>query len=231
MDFLCRAVRGAGLIPITPEPEPTDFDFEVRQPGRIFLRTTPRPNNNQWRGNDYWRKALGDLYTAYKGVCAYCGSWVIPPGRNMGSSPAGASSVDHYVPKSFKPAQAYEWSNFRLCRARINNFKNNAQDVIDPFVLSPGWFQLNFQSFLIEPNPRLNRNDRNSVKATIERLRLNTDNDYVNERSSVIHDYCLGKMTLLQLKRRYPFIASEMSRQDFDTNFLPGMRARFLSQP
>ena len=230
MDFLCRAVRGAGLIPIAPEPEPTDFDFEVRQPGRIFLRTTPRPTNNQWRGKDYWRRSLIDLYDAYRGVCAYCGSWVIRPGTANRSSP-NVSSVDHYVPKSVLPDQAYEWSNFRLCRARLNSFKDNSQDVIDPFVLSPGWIQLNFQSFLIEPNPHLNRNDRNSVKATIERLRLNTDNDYVNERSSVIHDYCLGEMTLVQLKRRYPFIASEMIRQDFDTNFLPSMKAYFSSHP
>jgi hypothetical protein len=97
--------------------------------------------------------------------------------------------------------------------------------VLDPFTIAPGWFKLNFLTFLLEPNQTLPPADQARVVATIDRLQLNTDNDYVNERIGAIREYCKGRATLAQLDRRYPFIAAEMRNQSFDTDFLPRMRA------
>ena len=127
--------------------------------------------------------------------------------------------------------QAYEWNNFRLCRSRLNQRKDHHTDVLDPFVLPPGWFNLNFRTFLLLPSPTLAAPDRKRVQDTIDRLQLNTDNDYVNERIGVIRQYCLGKATFTQLLSTYPFIAAEMQTQNFDTNFLPRMTALFLAHP
>ncbi len=228
MDILCRIIWGVALIPVTPVSEPADFDRKVRVPGTAFLTTTPKPSGTQWRGNDYWRKALGDLFTGYRGICAYCGSWT--KRTTMTKTPQD-SSVDHFVPKSAMPAQAYEWNNFRLSRMRLNTRKDSYRDVLDPFTLVLGWFNLDFRTFLLVPNSTLPAVNRAQVVATIDRLELNADNDYVNERVGAIREYCLGNATFGQLVDRYPFIAAEMREQDFDANFLPRMRTFFAADP
>lgn len=226
MDILCRILWSITLIQVNEVAEPADFDIRVRTPGAAFLRTTPNPTNHQWRTHGYWRRVIDDLFSAYDGLCAYCASWTYRP--NQTTRPQDGT-VDHFVPKSAIPAQAYEWDNYRLCRSRLNMRKGEHRDVLDPFTLPPRWFILDFRTFLLVPNHSLPPADYARVVDTIERLQLNTDNDYVNERVGAIREYCLGRVTLTQLARRYPFFASEMAEQNFDTNFLPRMRAFFNS--
>jgi len=226
MDILRRIIWGEALIPVTPAAEPADFNRKVRVPGSKFLMKTPNPTGRQWNGRDYWRKALGDMFFAYNEICAYCASWTKRAGT---TETFQDTSIDHFVPKSAVPAQAYEWSNFRLCRKRLNMRKDSHRDVLDPFTLAPGWFNLDFRTFLLLPNPVLSIFDRERVEKTIDRLQLNSDNDYVNERIGAIREYCLGQATIDQLINSYPFIAAEMRAQDFDTKFLPRMRDFFIA--
>ena len=222
MDILCRFLWGHSMIPIGPQTEPADFDHKVRQPGRGFLQTQPNPTAKDWRGHDYWRRAHQDLRAAYKGICAYSSSYTAAPGPSNGDT----TSVDHFVPKSSAHNKAYEWDNFRLCRSRLNNRKGEHTDVLDPFILPPAWFELDFLTFLIVPNPSLAKKDCDLVRATIDRLQLNTDNDYVNERIGVITRYCSGGATFQQVGNLYPFIASEMLRQDFDNKYFSILHRR-----
>lgn len=220
VDLLRRVFRGVSLIPLTQAAEPADFQHKVRRPGAAYLRRTPRPKGVEWNGKDYWRKALGDLFVAYKGICAYCASW----------TRRGDSSVDHFEPKSVQPGLAYEWKNFRLSRRRLNGLKGSYRDVLDPFSLADGWFKLDFRTFLLVPNPQLSATDRSRVTKTIERLQLNDDDYYVNERLGAVREYCLGKAAMTQLATSYPFIAAEMVVQDYDAKFLPRHREVFASQ-
>jgi len=228
MDILCRIIWGETLIPVTPVAEPADFNTKVRVPGTAFLIKTPTPNGSQWKRKDYWRRALENLFDGYNGICAYCASWTK---RATNISTPQDSSVDHFIPKSAEPLQAYEWSNFRLCRSRLNFRKDIHIDVLDPFILAPGWFNLDFRTFFLVPSPTLTTLNRKQVEATIDRLQLNADNDYVYERIGAIREYCLGRATYEQLLNHYPFIAVEMQTQNFNTNFLPHMRAFFLAHP
>ena len=213
------------MIPVAMAGEPADFDMKVRQPGAAFLRTTPNPNASAWGNHDYWRKALGDLLVAYNKICAYSGSWT--KANVSGVSTLQDSSVDHFIPKSSASSQAFEWDNFRLSRARLNNHKSNYNDVLDPFTLPGRWFTLDFRSFLIFPNHALFDSEKGKVQKTIDRLGLNTDNDYVQERVEVVREYCLGNWTLPMLNAFWPFISSEMKAQEFDTVFLPSMQTVF----
>jgi hypothetical protein len=224
MDILRRLIRSVSLIPVTPMAEPANFNNTVRNPGLAFLKTMPNPTRSQWNSSDYWRRALGDLINAYHGICAYCACWTFR--ANQTSRPVDAT-IDHFIPKSAIPIQAYEWGNFRLSRRRLNERKGNHQDVLDPFGLNKEWFRIDFLTFLIIPNPKLPVGNRAQVMATINRLELNADNDYVNERIGAIREYCTGKATLRQLEIRYPFIATEMKNQDFDTNYLTRMKNYF----
>ena len=193
-------------------------------PGQRFLRANPQPSGQLWKGKDYWRRALSDLIAAYRGICAYSASWTK---RASEKSTPQDSSIDHFIPRSAGPGGAYEWSNFRLSRSRINSLKGDHQDVIDPFSLAAGWFQLDFRTFRLVPNPSLPQGDRVRVLNTIARLGLNSDQDYVKERVRAIRAYCVGAATLEQLRRRYPFIAQEMDSQNFDAIYLARMKAHF----
>ncbi len=228
MDLLCSVLWNIDLIPISPKAEPPDFNRRVRQPGTAFLLRTGNPTSNAWRGHDYWRKALHDLLLAYRMVCSYSGCWT--KARSGSASTIQDSSVDHYIPKSLSPAQAYEWDNFRLSRARLNNSKGNHRDVIDPFSLSGRYFTIDFTSFLVRPNGTLSSSNKTKVQKTIDRLKLNLDNDYVQERIGVVRGYCLGQLPATTVARYWPFIANEMRVQDFDNKLLPVMRRVFQTR-
>lgn len=192
------------MIPITQQPEPTDFERKVRSKGIAFLQTVPRPKI--WDKREYWRESLRDLSGAYNQVCAYSAQWI--------PSIEGSPTVDHFIPKSVKPELAYEWSNFRLSCLKMNARKRDFQDVLDPFQIAPGWFILDFPSLLIKANPDLDEGVKNQVRSTIKRLKLNDDDDCVKHRQDWLMRYCEGKINFDFLKETAPFIAYELERQN-----------------
>ena len=215
------------MIPVQLPAPPAHYSTAVRQPGLKFLASTPKPTNPQWNKHRYWQNIHGDLYNWHNGVCVYCASWTPRP-RGHG---VDHTSIDHFVPKSKNPPLAYEWSNFRLVRSKLNNRKDNFQDVLDPCTLQPGWFRLSFTTFFLEPDATLSPQDRTRVIATIQRLLLNADTDYVYERARVIYRYAAGKITFSDVQRLYPFIASEMQAKSFDTAFKPSFVAAVAKRP
>lgn len=130
------------MIRVQEQPEPADFNTKVRIPGNVYLLTNPNPTNKQFKKHRKWSNVLDDLYSAYSGICAYSASWISP----AQSDP----TVDHYLPKQKYPQQAYEWSNFRLCNPKMNRYKDNHEDVLDPFDIQNGWFVIDFSTFLID---------------------------------------------------------------------------------
>ena len=152
---------------------------------------------------------------SHKGVCAYCASWT--PRRREARQYFEHTTIDHYIAKSRDKNKAYDWDNFRLCRSRLNNRKADFDDVLDPCQVLNEWFWLEFTTFLIRPAHGLPEQTREQVKATIDRLELNSDVDYVYERVEVVRGYCTGVIPFQVVETRYPFIAYQMLSQDFDS--------------
>jgi hypothetical protein len=215
------------MIPASLPAPPAHYQTRVRRPGLAFLAATPNPTSEEWSRHRYWQNIHQDLYSWHKGVCVYCASWTPHP-RQHG---VDHTSIDHFVPKSKKPRLAYEWSNFRMVRAKLNNRKDNYEDVLDPCTLQPGWFRLNFVTFLLEADATLPARDKKEVAATIRRLLLNEDSAYVNERARVIYRYAAGNMTFADVQRLYPFIASEMQAKNFDSVFKPSVVEALAKRP
>lgn len=209
------------MIFVQEQPEPSDFTAKVRNPGRAFLRRVPHPTSRQYTTEKqrHWKNCLSDLYTAYSGICAYSAQW-IPPYISKGS-------VDHYIPKHLAPELAYEWSNYRLCTERMNNNKDDAMDVIDPFKILDGWFTINFATFFIEPEDSLPDYLKTAVDDTIVRLKLNDDDTLVQERANVVQWYADEDVSIGFLEQRYPFIASELDRQ----GLREAIKARLRKKP
>ncbi|HKQ22950.1 MAG TPA: hypothetical protein VJT81_00730 [Burkholderiales bacterium] len=104
----------------------------------------------------------------------------------------------------------------------MNNYKDEHEDVLDPFALGPDWFAIDFSSYLVEPGPGLSQKKIAAVQATIQRLRLNADDSFVQQRCRVVGQYVRDEITLLHMDNTYPFIAEELRRQGL-TEAIKGM--------
>lgn len=210
------------MIPVTPEPEPADFDQRVRQPGLRAIaelvgerplppRRGPRRKPVAARREEIppadfpplWREVLPDMLTAYRRICAYLGLYIWPG--------TGAPSVDHVVPKSRAWDRVYEWSNYRLAAARINAHKSDLELVLDPFAIPEGLFALEFVEFQVVPGPAAGGME-DQVVDTVTVLGLNTQ-ECRNARQEYVECYSNGDITLAYLERHAPFVAREMRRQ------------------
>lgn len=204
------------MIAIKPQPEPTDFNGNVRKPGTEFLKKKPHPRPRDWDGKNYWTKALPDLYKAYGRVCAYSCFWI---------PPAGGESIDHFVPRSVAPNLAYEWSNYRLAGTKFNQRKGSHQDIIDPFKITGDWFVLVFPAMLIKPNSSLPEKTRRLVQNTINILKLNEE-ILVSYRLDWLLEYCDEDISFRTLQKKAPFIAHELNRQKLVDNIRVMMKRR-----
>ncbi len=192
------------MIPVQPQPEPMDFSKRVREPGASFLEEVPRPTPQQWKGREYWQRALLDMRKAYKGICAYSAQWISPV--------TGSHSIDHFVPKSLYPELAYEWRNYRYASSKFNSRKGT-HTILDPFQLEPDWFVLDFPSLLVKPNSALSPDQKEAVSKTITVLKLNTDDTCVEARQIWVEDFCNRDISFTHLQKKAPFIAYELQRQ------------------
>jgi hypothetical protein len=212
------------MIPVIMQVEPTEFSNRVRRPGRAFLRRNPPPTTIQIRKKNFWRFSHDDLYYLHNGICAYSAQWTP---RTKNPVDMEHSSVDHYVPISADHSLAYEWSNYRLARARLNHNKASG-NVMDPFVIQPDWFVLDFRTFLIKPNDGLSPALENDVEATINQLDLN-HGDFVQERIGILQEYAEDPPNGIPfsfLESHYPFMAYELGRQGEVDRIRTRMRPR-----
>jgi len=191
------------LIPVARQPEPAGFDSNVRRRGQTFLATNPVPTLKDFKPHQYWKWAAKEVYEAYKRVCAYSCMYI----------PTPAGTIDHFLPKSRRPDRAYEWDNLRLSLHRMNVYKGDRTDLIDPCSVSPGWFVLDMPSCLVRAGDGLTPKQKQSVETTIEALRLNNDDSLVQDRCDIMLMFAQGDVQLPFLQKRYPFLAAEVLRQ------------------
>lgn len=116
--------------------------------------------------------------------------------------------------KSKYPQLAYEWDNYRLTTREINTRKGDDDEIADPFEIKHGWFVLGLPDCLIWPGADISPRERRTVQQTIDTLKLNDDDDYPNGRQNIIQSYIDDSLDLDCLRRRYPFIAYELKRQN-----------------
>lgn len=185
--------------------KPADFEDTVRKPGNDFLKTAARPiKNEDWKGREFWRRVIPYMRSGHRDICSYSAIWV--------SKLTGTATIDHYIPRSADPDSAYEWKNLRLSCQLMNSRKKNFRDVLDPFKIKAGWFTIDFDTYMVHPNPTLPAPTKRKVSATIERLKLN-DDLCVAARREWYECFSTGCMDFDLLQRRAPHIAFEARRQ------------------
>lgn len=208
------------MIPVTPQPEPSDFDANIRQPGLVFLKRTPLPKSEDFKRQRHWKYCHQQLHTAYRGICAYSARWIPYPFNG-----SDQSSVDHFIPKAESASLAYEWSNYRLASARLNNNKDKSVGVLDPFWIKNGWFVLDFATLMTNPGDDLPPYLHARVVETIDQLDLN-HNDFINQRVATVQEYSNDVFPLTHLEDKFPFIAYELKRQNLVVEIKPRFRTK-----
>jgi uncharacterized protein (TIGR02646 family) len=199
---------------------PPNYKLRVLDPGMAFLAGTPNPTNAEFRVNSYWSRVHGYMYEEYRGVCAYCASWMP---RGDGTSTAIDSTVDHFIPKSIYPALAYEWVNLRVSRRGLNENKGQSLSVMDPMFINNDWFELDFLTCRIKPSPAVHEIARIRIKETLNILRLN-DPPIIDERTDIVGNYAHERWDLGLIAELYPFIAREIVRQDIELTLKAELR-------
>jgi len=200
--------RSAAVIPVSAQPEPSNFHADVREKGHTWLRdrgialNTAPPRGTKLE--PYWTETNRELWEAYSRTCAYLAIYF--------EFTTGASSTDHFIAKSADAGQAYEWSNYRLSCLGPNRNKNNFSDLLDPIGLAPDTFQLEFANGKIKPNPSRTAEQQRRAQKTIERLRLDSPN-MREMRVRHFDDHRQGEVTADYLKRLSPFVWYEATRQ------------------
>lgn len=193
------------MIPVTPQPEYAEFENQVRRPGLAFLKRTPKPTSADFKKHGYWRKAMPHLRAAFSNACAYTTLRLVDDG-----------TIDHFLPKASYPHLAYEWKNYRLARQKMNQRKGDNTQVVDPFAIRTGWFVLDLPSCLVRPGRGLSGVLRKRINSTINILQLNDDDSMVQERCNLLVYLADGKVTMEYLDEFYPFLSSEVRRQDVE---------------
>lgn len=212
------------MIRVEPANEPESFDAKVRKPGHRALaeligeedlparkgrrRKVVAQTREEIPADKFppvWTAALPDLMEAYNRLCAYICIYI--------ERVTGGGSVDHMLPKSNAWRDVYEWRNYRLACTLMNARKNKYLDVLDPFEVQDGWFRLELVSYQIIPGEGLDPATEARVLATIDRLKLN-DHDCLKVREEYATAFFDGDIKLDYLRRRAPFLAMEIERQD-----------------
>lgn len=214
------------MIPVLLAEEPETFDQHVRQRGeravqRLLGQKVPGPGRGPKTTYatleeiptstfpEYWteiqkgsnRSALDDLMDAYEQRCAYLAMRI--------ERATGSRSVDHYIAKEADRRLIYEWSNYRLC-ANVVNAKKGTKDVVDPFQVQTGWFELDLDTFFVRRGAGDPIGEYGRFERTLEILNLR---ECIALRGRFITDYRARDVSFNYLERDAPFIAAEIRRQ------------------
>lgn len=211
------------MIRVIIANEPQSFDRTVRQPGLVAIaelvgetsthvRKGPKRKAIAATREDisgkafppFWRKALPDMLTSYKRLCAYLGLYI--------EHGTGNSSIDHMVPKSRAWDRVYEWSNYRLACGLMNSRKSSMESILDPCEIEEGWFAIEFVAYQVKPADHLPATIAQQVWNTITQLALN-DEECCKARGAYIEGYLDVGIPLSHVEERSPFIARELRRQ------------------
>lgn len=217
------------MIPVAPADErevAPSFDAHVRKRGAVAIARLlgkpvkapgRRPKVTYKRPEDvppdkfpeYWtevrkqdgKSTIDDMMAAYGQLCAYLGMRL--------ERATGSPTIDHYVAKERVWRLVYEWSNYRLCAACVNGAKGTG-DVVDPFRVQSGWFELDLGTFLVRRGPSYPADQLPRLDATLGIVNLR---QCVAQRGEVITSYLMRQIDLRNVERYAPFVALELRRQ------------------
>ena len=186
------------MIPV-PHPilEPTDFDLNCRQHGLAWLASNPDCK----RPKDFWSPFRLELAKGFSDRCGYGAMW-IPNGE-----------VDHFVSVNANKALAYEWSNYRYIEGWINSCKGKKTEILDPFMVESGWFEILLPSLQLVIGDAIPAEFKQRAENTLTWLHLRDDERILKQRRAWYQQYQEDSLSLDGLRKKAPLIAAAVEKQ------------------
>lgn len=176
--------EGRGIVIRIRRPrEPKDFDTRCRGEGKKWLKANASQLDKAPR--DFWSQFEPELRRAFKSRCGWLAMWI------------ARGQVDHYLSKHHpdprvrkqQRALAYEWRNLRYADGEVNNRKRNRDaEILDPYEVRDGWFQLN-NALELEVTTACPKSKRAKAAFTIEHLGLDRGTAVMRLRQSFLARY------------------------------------------
>lgn len=184
------------MIGVAPVAEPVGFDERVRRRGAAWLASHPAGQEPR----PYWTEFLPQLREGFGGRCGYSAMYV-PDG-----------TVDHFRSRRDHRALLYEWGNLRFASSLMNTAKK-ARDVLDPYEVGDGWFDVLLPSMeLVARYDRIPEDRHAIVRATLATLPLAHDERVLRQRREWYVMFRGGELSLDGLGRVAPLIARAVGR-------------------
>ena len=184
------------MVPVKPVPEPPLFDQQARQPGLVWLAKNP----DRARPHDYWTPFREDLRAGFNALCGYLAMFT------------SIGTIDHFRSWKTAPALAYEWSNYRFACSWINSVKQ-IDDVLDPYDVRPGWFEVILPSMQLIVTEEVPRKYHEKAQRTLSRLKLQDGEVALRLRREWYEAYLDGQITLSGLRKKAPLVAQAVEKQ------------------
>lgn len=171
------------MIQVRRPREPETFDARCRAEGKKWLKVNPVTSGKEPK--DFWSQFEPELRTAFKNRCGWLAMW-LPRGQ-----------VDHYLSKHHPdPARrktqrplSYEWTNLRYIDGEVNNRKRNRDaEILDPYEVRDGWFQLN-NILELEVTTACPKSKLPRAKFTIRHLGLDRGTSVIRLRQHLLATY------------------------------------------
>lgn len=185
------------MIPFMPKHQPSFFYEITTVRGQRWLE---RNKLNNDRPEDYWSEHRDYLAECFRHLCAYAAIRI------------EKGTFDHYLSCKNKRERAYDWFNYRYICGIINSSKQAIdEEVLDPFEVKEGWFEVLLPSFeLTLTNKLTDSNIRKRAELTILRLHLNEN--FIEPRKQWYNQFLTGKQSLSGLLCNAPLVGQAVYR-------------------
>ncbi|MCP1509294.1 hypothetical protein J2Y83_005268 [Pseudomonas marginalis] len=183
---------------LNPIPEPEKFDEKCRKPGDLWLKANPTAE----RPRDLWSPFRHALADGFDDRCGYAAMYI----------PSG--TVDHGISFNEDPLLAYEWSNYRFIDGWINSSKSKqvAADLLDPFEVQEGWFEISLPSLQLVLTDAVPAEFRARAENTLKKLPLRDDERILRPRRKWLSLYeKTGNLDML--REMAPLIAAAVEKK------------------
>ena len=186
------------MIPVTPVPEPPEFNARVRQRGQQWLAANCE---SQKRLPDHWREFRDHLAEGFRWLCGYTAIWTLD------------GEVDHFVSIRDDRSQAYEWANYRYAAGWLNSSKG-ARKVLDPYKVGEGWFEILLPTLEMVATDKVPAEFRALAEQTLEALPIGRDPRILKRRGVLYDAYRNGEISPAELRRRAPLLAAAVEAEE-----------------
>ncbi len=181
-------------------PQPDDFDTKAVAPGMKWLEK----HQDARRPKDLWTPFRPVLATGFRDLCAYSAMY------------EAVGTVDHFISFDEDRSKAYDWSNYRFAAGWINSSKQNlpSSDVLDPFDVMDGWFEVILPSLQLVLTDRIPVEFKTRAETMLVRLHLRDDERVIRQRRTWYQMYQDGEIGIAVLRRMAPLIAAAVAKQE-----------------